>query len=175
MDKNSYYQEMAIMWIEKTFNIKLEDLQKLRDQMKVSGSDFMAPNFVSVANKAMEAKDIDELQTSIERCYKRDVDINLLTNLFKSGDMGKDNPKDYQKIYIMRWVFNTLLYKVFLPEMLYAMQYKKLRKDANFNEPLDKVYEYWTYMCEIYLSKTEVYELMLEDWNKSQENNNNSK
>ena len=57
------------------------------------------------------------------------------------------------------------LYGVFLPEMLYAMQFvKKVRKNMDFGQTLNNIYKYWTWMCEVYLDKTEVYMSMLEDY-----------
>ena len=43
--------------------------------------------------------------------------------------------------------------------MLYVMQIKKLRKNANFDETLNNIHKYWTWMCEVYLDETEVYEI----------------
>ena len=157
--KSTDEYQKAEKWIEKTYGVALDNLERLREYASKAQHAFVVPHFSNVIHNARETKNINELETSIEKFYRRSSVVGTALWL-----CNEDNVKKRAELKCMEWVYFILQHRVFLPEMLYVMQIKKLHKNANFDETLNNIHKYWTWMCEVYLDKTEVYEQMLDDY-----------
>lgn len=158
-------------WIEKTLKVKMDDLKNARSYMYETFRDvFIVPNYNEVVRNSIKAKTVDELPTSIERCFKRCDDIHRLNELCESGKIYANNPKAKEKVATDRLLWHVLDNSVIIAEMVYLIECRVEQENTRYTDRLMNIYKYWKNICEMYLSKTEVYELILEDYKKKQEN-----